>query len=174
VKLLPLLLLLGSCGRPEPSPDARYTNARRLLREGDLKVALLQAEAGLKVEPSWRFRLIKAEILLSSGKAVEAVEVLDSASPPENAELSARLAMCRGWARLKLADYPAAGLQLNQALEKARALGLPLLEGEVEVRRGALLVQLGRMASADDILRNALRIASAQGAAYLEAAATVA
>ena len=93
------IVLTGcSANRRPPSPDDLYHNAETLLRQGRLKQALAAADSGLRVEPSWRFRLLKVEALLSSGQAREAAQALDSAALPDSPELRARWLMHRGHA----------------------------------------------------------------------------
>jgi CHAT domain-containing protein/tetratricopeptide (TPR) repeat protein len=116
--------------------------------------------------------LLKAEILLNHGEPQQAEEALAYEPSPETAELRIQLWMNQGWARFRLGDYGHAEELLHRAREAARPLSNPLLATEVELRWGPLLTKLGRAAEADVCLRDAARIAVAQGDAYLEAAAT--
>src|SRR5580704_8583783 len=95
---LVLALLVGCGWRSAGSPDAVYRDAHRLLRRGELKAALAQVETGLRQEPSWRFRLLKTEILLTSGDAVGASRYLASVTTPPDAETHARWRMDQGQA----------------------------------------------------------------------------
>jgi CHAT domain-containing protein len=153
-----LLLLLAGCARQ--SSESRYQKAKMLLDQGELKPALVEADAGFRGEKSWRFRLLKAEILLANGDAPTAVEVLNAADP-ETDDLRARLAMHRGQARYLLSDYPAAESDLNQARDLARNLNEPVLDAQIELRRGALLVRQEKTSQAEESFRSVLRTAAA-------------
>src|ERR1700676_1657371 len=90
-----VLMILAGCGT---SPDARYQNGRLLLKQGKFTEALREAEAGMQAEPSWRFRILKADVLLARGEAKAAKEMLASAELPSDPESLARLRMDQGWA----------------------------------------------------------------------------
>jgi CHAT domain-containing protein len=149
-----------------------YDQARRLLREGNPKEALARADAGLSLEQSWRFRLLKAEILLNSGDTSVATEVLASTAPIETPALQARLTMDRGWIQYRVSDYSGADRLLALALQQARSLKEPLLEAEVEIRRGALLGRMQQPKEAESSLRRAFSLASDGNDLYLQAVVT--
>jgi CHAT domain-containing protein/Tfp pilus assembly protein PilF len=153
-----LLVVLSGCARQ--SVDSIYQEAKSSLDRGELKSALAEADKGLRREPSWRFRLLKAEILLSNGDAPTAIEVLRAADPPESADLRARLAMHRGQAKYLLSDYAGSEIDLDQAREIAKPLHQPLLDAQIELRRGALLVRRGRTQSAEESFRGVLKTAT--------------
>jgi CHAT domain-containing protein/Tfp pilus assembly protein PilF len=165
-RLACILLLLSGCARQ--SPDSIYRKSKTLLDRGEWKPALAAADEGFRREPSWRFRLLKAEILLSNGDAPAALEVLRAADPPESDELSARLAMHRGQAKYLLSDYAGSELDLNRAREISNRLHQPLLDAEIELRRGALLVRRGRTQSAEESFRSVLQTAAAHDDFHLQ------
>lgn len=166
------IVLTGcSANRRPPSPDDLYHNAETLLRQGRLKQALAAADSGLRVEPSWRFRLLKVEALLSSGQAREAAQALDSAALPDSPELRARWLMHRGHALDLLADYAGAQAALDQAQAMAKPLNLPLLDAGIELRRGVLDVRRNQIAAAESGFREVMAIAAAHGDLYLQASA---
>ncbi len=144
-RLACLVLLLSGCARQ--SPDSIYEKSKSLLDRGEWKPALADAEAGFRREPSWRFRLLKAEILLSNGQAPAAMETLQGAEPPDSEELRVRLAMHRGQAKYLMSDYAGAEADLTEARNAAHKLNLPILDAQIELRRGALLVRQGRTSS---------------------------
>src|SRR5258708_2249875 len=88
-------LILAGCGT---SPEVHYDTARLLLKQGKLSEAMREAEAGWRAEPSWRFRILKADVLLQRGEAKAAKELLTSSEPPSDPESRARLKMDEGWA----------------------------------------------------------------------------
>ena len=163
--------ILGNCRRSE-SPDAIQQRARFLLRQGNLKEALVAADAGFRREPSWRFRLLKAEILISSGKAPEAMEILRGGELPATPDLQARLMMHRGMAKILQSDYAGAGDDLDRARQLAQPLHDALLDAEIDLRLGGLQIRKSDLPSADASLRRTLSTATSVGDPYLEAAAT--
>ncbi|HLW76786.1 MAG TPA: CHAT domain-containing protein [Bryobacteraceae bacterium] len=165
--LLPLLLV--GCARQ--TPDSLYRSSQTLLKQGKLAGAVAAADAGLHLDPSWRFRLLKAEALLSMGEGKKAMDTLHSAPPPSAPEDRARVAMHEGYANFVLANYPAAAASLDQAREIARPLNLPLLDAQIALRRGALEVQLGHVDLAESMFRGALATAVAQDDLSLQATA---
>ncbi len=164
------LILLGGCAwRSAGSPEAVYQDAHRLLRHGELKAALAQTETGLRKEPSWRLRLLKAEILLTSGQAVDASRYLASMTAPSDAGTRARWRMYQGQANYLQSDFLGAESAINDAASLARTLNLPLLDAEVELRRATLTLRRGEPDQADPMFRHVLDIATAQGDSYVAA-----
>lgn len=149
------LFLWGCAPHPSSSPESLYHDAKKLLKEGKLKDALATADLGFRSEPSWRFRLLKAEVLLSINPE-EALKVLETGEPPDAPEVRARVQLYRGWAKFRLAEYPEAEAALNRAREIAAPLPLPELKAEIELRRGSLLAQQGRNDAADESFRNVI------------------
>jgi CHAT domain-containing protein len=164
-----LLLFLTGCG-PQSS-DSIYQQSKSSLDRGELKAALASADAGLRREPSWRFRLLKAEILLANGDAPGAVEALRAPNPPDSEELRARLAMYQGQAKYLLSDYAGAEAELNRAMEIAKGLKQPLLDSQIELRRGVLMFRSGHAAESEELFRKVFRDSTALGDLYLQAAA---
>src|ERR1700761_2226147 len=164
-----VLLLLCSCTRF--TPEAHYRRAETLLKQSKLDEALTEANAGLKAEPSWRFRLLEAEILLAKHNAKEAIRVLDAQSEPPDAEARARLHMHQGYAKTLTAEYSKAEKSFDDAAAIAKSLNLPLLDAAIELRRGGLKIRQGEADKAETLLRDALRTATANGDLYIQAGA---
>jgi tetratricopeptide (TPR) repeat protein len=165
-----LFLVLCGCARqPQASPDTLYRTAETLLKQGNLEGALANADAGLRAEPSWRFRLLKADILLSI-KPREALAVLNSSEPPQSEELRAQQLMHQGRAKLKLSDLDGAEQAFQAAHDLAERLGMRLLDARIELFRGTLLAQRGKD-GAEESFRIAVREATDQGDRDLEAKA---
>jgi CHAT domain-containing protein/Tfp pilus assembly protein PilF len=133
-----------------------------------LKAALADVDAGFRREPSWRFRLLKAEILLASSKAKAALDLLESSAPPASAEQRARLRMHQAWAKFLLGDFPGAETAMAEAQALAEQVDAPRLHVEIELRRGPLLLRLGKNAEAEESFRAALSGAAALGDLYLQ------
>jgi CHAT domain-containing protein len=166
--LLSLLLALAAsdCAR-KPSPDALYQRAQSLLYEGKLKTALDTVETGLKAEPSWRFRFLRAEILLPLGPR-RVLQTLDEAGPPASPEVQARYKLYRGRAETALSDYRHAQADLDEARDLASPLNLPLLTAEIELYRGTLLAQQGSSITAEANFRAVLREAMNHNDPFLQ------
>ena len=78
------LLVLAACRSSVPSLDAEFLEARSLLPGEQYDLALPKAEAGLsRAERSgnpaeiWRFRLLKADILIGKRLAAKTLALLD-------------------------------------------------------------------------------------------------
>jgi CHAT domain-containing protein/Tfp pilus assembly protein PilF len=168
-RIVLLALCLSGCARQ--TPDALYRTADTLLKKGQLPEALAAANAGLRVESSWRFRLLKADVLDSMNEGGKAMETLGSAPPPAAPEMRALFAMQEGYAQFLLSDYPAAEKALDQAREIARPLAAPLLDAQIALRRGPLEERLGHPAIAEELFRGVLATAVAQDDLYLQARA---
>src|SRR5579859_3329944 len=92
-----LLLIAWGCGHP-PSPDDLYRRAETLRYRGFTKQAVEVADRGWRQWTSkpgdewhWKFRLLKAELLLNQRTTSQALELLDGAgAAPPSDELKAR------------------------------------------------------------------------------------
>ena len=166
-------LILTGCSaiHKSPTPDQLYRNAETLLRQGHFAEALAETETGLRLESSWRFRLLKVEALLSIGQAKEAMRELESGDSPVTGELRARWLTFRGRAFDRLGDYSGAEAEFEQAAALAKPLHLPLLDAEIELSRGGLDVRRNNNASAESRYRAAMAIAIAQNDSDLQAKA---
>ncbi len=153
------ILWSGSCSTK--SPEAAFQSAKALLLEGKLDQALKVADSGYRAEPSWRFRLLRAEILLQIDPR-KAADAIDAEGTPPTPVLRARMEMDRGWAAELLSRYPAAEESLNLARDLAAPLNQPLLQAEIEIDLGTVLAQEGKLDAADQSLRAALQEATEQ------------
>src|SRR5579862_2887202 len=107
-----LVLMTSACARRPASvsnPDSVFRLATTLRQRGDLPQALALAERGLaqfeKRDNSqwfWKFRLLKAEVLLTQGKAADGSELLQEplSALPDSPELKSRYLLDQG-----LAEY---------------------------------------------------------------------
>src|SRR5664279_5802733 len=88
--LLAVVLLLCGCGmRPAERLDALFDAASDDLHAGELAKAQLAAEHGISAAASrrdlvyqWKFRLLRCDILLYSGRAEEVLNQLRDDMPP--------------------------------------------------------------------------------------------
>ena len=160
------MLLLGGCARrPSFDPDTVFSQATLLHQRGDLQQALKLADRGLAQFSSrtdsnwyWKFRLLRAEVLMSSSRTPEASSLLQASAPalPRDPELQARLLLDQGWAESNLSHFREAKQLFDQSLQLAESHRLPSLETGIRLRRGAASVRLGDMSAAEADFRSAL------------------
>lgn len=158
------LLILTACGTP---PEAHYAKGRLLLKQGKPAEAMLEAEAGMKAEPSWRFRILKADVLLARGEAKAAKELLAFPQPPADPESRARQRMDEAWAEYMGSNLTGAEALLQQASQIATPAGLPLIAATIENRMGLVAVRQRRMDAAEQAFRHVIEVAGAQQDPYL-------
>ena len=182
VAVLALVLLCGCSQTRTEHLDTLFETTRGELRAGELAKAQLAAEHGISVADSrhdpffhWKFRLLRAEILLNSRRAEEVVAQLDEPVPPGSqfAPLAARKLMLEGQAASILghADRSAALLvEAHRAAEAAKADEVLL---DIENIQGARALRSERYDDAERFLRSALQRARALQAPYPEASVLV-
>jgi CHAT domain-containing protein/Tfp pilus assembly protein PilF len=152
-------LILAACGTP---PEVRYQNGRRLLKEGKLDQAMSEAEAGMRADPSWRFRILKADVLLRRYDAKAADALLSGGTPPSDPELLARLRMDQGVAENLQSNYSKAEELLQQALRIVSPLNLPSLQSAIEMSLGNVQVKQGRLELGERTLRHVIEVTGAE------------
>jgi CHAT domain-containing protein len=177
------LLILGACGpgsRPPAQPrslDEEFRAANDLLRKESYAASLTIAEAALKRAETggdpvtkWRFRLLKAQILVGR-RDKDALPYLDSLGMPPPAvawdEQRARLLLLRTQALYLLGRWDDVQRLLPQAAAAAEEAHSALLSAEVELRRGALLVARSQFSAARSAFQNTLKEAERQHDDYL-------
>jgi CHAT domain-containing protein len=168
VFLLIVLLTLAGCGT---SPEAHYLKGRLLLKQGKKDEAMREAEAGMRSEPSWRFRILEADILLARPDPNAAKKLLAFPQPPSDPESLARLRMDQALLESMASKYASAETLLDQAGQIAKPLGLPLLDALIANRMGLVQLSLGRAANGEQCFRHAIDLASTWHDPYIEAAA---
>ncbi len=168
-RLAVVFLFLAGCGT---SPDACYQNGRLLLKQGKLDEAMREAETGLRAESSWRFRILKADILLARSDGKGAKALLASPELPTDPESRARLRMAQALTESIDSNYSRAEALLKEASQVVKPLGLPLLEAAIENRMGLVQVRQGRMDEAEQAFRHVIEVTAARHDPYLQAAST--
>jgi CHAT domain-containing protein/Tfp pilus assembly protein PilF len=171
-----LVLLAVACGRRAAlDPASIFRQATHLRERGDLPQALALADRGFgsfqnSPEWHWRFRLLKAEVLLTQGNP-EALKLLREPLPrlPDSADLQSRLLLDQGLAEFSVSHYPESKRLFDQSLALAASHQLQPLMAEIEFRRGAARARLGDVAGSELDLLDALRLARALRDTYLEA-----
>ena len=181
VPLWLVALILAGCRSNAGSLDLEYRNARDLLRSEQYVAALSKIEDGLQraerdpdLHVRWRFRLLKAEVLLAKRQAPLALEVLNGDPPdgPDWTEYKGRTFLLRGFAAYLMAKYPLAQDLFVSATRLARQTGSISLSAEVELRQALLLVSQTQFDDAASVLRRVIGVASELHDTYLEATAT--
>jgi CHAT domain-containing protein len=172
------LVLLCGCSRTVAPPfSALFEKARGEFRAGDLTKAQLSAEQGLAAAGTrgdaffqWKFRLLRAEILLNTKRTDLAVAELGEAMPAgsEFAPLAARKLMLQGQAAI--VDHPDRSAALladaRRAAEAAQATDVLL---DIENLQGVRALRGKRLDEAEVFLRSALNRARALEAPDTEA-----
>ena len=177
------IVLLCGCGiRPAERLDGLFDSASDDLRAGELAQALLAADRGIVAAArrqdltyEWKFRLLRSDILLNSGRAEEVVNQLrgDAPSMPEFAALAARKMTleARAISMLGRVDEGEARLVLaHRAAEAAKAEDVLL---EIETFQGIRLMRRQHYEDAEAVLLAALARARALHSAYSEAGVLV-
>jgi CHAT domain-containing protein len=171
-----LVLALAGCGRTSrPSAETLYQEAYNLLRSEHYQEASKKTEAGLQRAPPgsawyWKFRLLKAEILLANRQIPEALAALQfqlPAGPQWTAEL-ARYRLRQGDAASFQGNYPEAESRLAEAQKLAASVNAAGLLAEIELRQGAVAVVRERPAEAESELQEVRAYADRQGDVYLQ------
>lgn len=171
------LSIAGCRQKATSNPETLYQDASLKLKRGDLSGALAGVEsvASKKFpensEWSWRFEVLKAEILMRQGKQQEALALLQK-DPPAALQASDSAVwrkMTQGAAYSFQGSYDDSERFLSDAESLART-SHPELLGEVTLRKGTLAFLRGDLPAAQREYRTALEIARRQNDAYLEVA----
>ena len=123
-------------------------------------------------EWAWRFRVLKAQILVSRGSNEEALALLNDDLPVTlaNTDVAVRRKMVQGLACDYSQQYANAEKYFADAQQLASAYA-PELLGDVATSRGGLEVHEEKYEEAESDFRRGLAIARAQKLPFLEAAA---
>jgi CHAT domain-containing protein len=157
-----------------------YQHAQLLNRQDDLTQALVVSSQGLKrawaehdTDYYWRFRLLKAEVLLVRQDLPAASKLIEGTIPPslDTGDLHARQWMDRGRLELSTGEAEKSLLAFERAEPLARKAGNQSLVAEIELRRGSSLLRLGKASAAEAAFRAGLKLARRQDDAFLEASA---
>jgi CHAT domain-containing protein len=145
----------------------RHKGAEEALK--DIDGALPQSADG-SVEWTWRFKVLKAQILLYSSNFQEALALLGEPLPASLAgtDIPVRKAMMEGIAHRQSQQFPESHKNLNEAEQLAR-VSHPELLGEVLNARGALEADEREFREGQVILEQALSLARQERDRDLEA-----
>ena len=120
----------------------------------------------------WRFRLLKADILLRRGFSEDVLTLLAPQLPQSisDGDLAAKRYTLQGLAYTRLGRLPEADAVLSQA-ERLCQLPNSTMSGEVATARGVLEMHRGSLQEAGDSFRKSLGFARQQHDGFLQAAA---
>jgi CHAT domain-containing protein len=168
--LLPIIVVCQCARRPSSAGDL-YREADALRRRGVVLEAIAVADRGWqdwKSQPGtewhWKFRLLKAELLLNQGSVAEARVLIEAGGgTPPSGELNARYLADLGQARQDLA-------LVGRAFELASRQGYSSLIPTIQLKRANLD---GYSSRSEAFIRDALAVAQDQADPYLETAALI-
>ena len=143
-----------------------YDAINSKVNDGNLSGALQDVNSAFdkygpnNVEWNWRFRVLKAQILISQAKPKEALVLLSNEFPNviSGKDVFARKLLFEGIAYRTLQDFDSSQKKLDEAEHIAES-AYPLLLSQILNARGALEVDLNQLAKAEATFRKALLLA---------------
>jgi len=159
-------------------PRTLYENAWLELRRGDLQLALRDADRGLvhysdpSAEWHWRFKILKAEILVWQHRNEESLAL--NAQELPSSLIHSDLAVWRRLSQTAASTYIQKLTDAEHFLDEADALARAYhseLRGQVALRRGTVFFWKGSAAEAQAAYRQAMEFARQEKDPFLEAAA---
>ena len=169
-----------ACRSSGPSLDAEYRAAQNLLVTerydqalARTNQALIQAERSPQASDRWRFRLLKADIMIGQRQSAQTLAILDgygdTPSGPDWTEVRAHILLLRGRALYGLNRFGESRDALARAAEAAKQIRSEPLAAEALLRQGFLLILEAKFAEARDTLRRVAETAKQLHDPYLEA-----
>jgi CHAT domain-containing protein/Tfp pilus assembly protein PilF len=170
------MMIAGCRHDPELPLSKLYADAYSQLQSGDLEAALQLADRGSRQSQStdsiwnYKFRVLKAEVLVGQGKASDSLNALEPDPPPQLAtgEFSVRRRIAQSRAFCRLRQFPEAELRIADAENMATA-GSPDSLGDVALNRGACLHVRNQEKQAQIYFVEALNFARQHKQPFLEA-----
>ncbi|HEY6769314.1 MAG TPA: tetratricopeptide repeat protein [Candidatus Sulfotelmatobacter sp.] len=150
--------------------------ASGMLQRGEVDEARRIAEEGIEgvggendTTGMWRLRFIRARALESHGQVAEALQYLESVSPPDaqDTESRAALKMYRGSYTGYLGRYEVSHRLFEEAETIARRAGLLELLGDIHLSRAFIYFRQKDYVSSDADFRAALELSENVGGWYL-------
>ncbi len=126
-------------------PQLVYDRIFNKIVHGDLQSASTETDQAFQLyharspEWGWRFKILKAQVLVTQSRDQEALDVLRGDLPPSlaSSEVAVRKALFEGWAYRIKQDFPNSEKRLAQAEQLANS-SQPALLSEVLNARGSL------------------------------------
>jgi CHAT domain-containing protein len=167
--------VLGCKRTAAPNPRSVYQSVRSKLNHGDVAGARTEVDTfqvrDLALSPSWswRFKDLKAEILVRQDLNRDALTLLEQAPPPDLASKDVVVwrKMLQGEASYNLNRFGDAQKFLSEA-ETLASANSPELLGEVKLREGTLASLRNDLGTAETEYKAALRLARDQHDSFLE------
>jgi CHAT domain-containing protein len=176
-------ILLAGCSKQAPERlDRLYQTAESDVRAGEMYRAQTETDRGLALaverrDPlfQWRFRLLRAEILLFSRRAEPVLADLSEPIPdaPQFSPLAVRKLMFEARAVAQISGVPDGLPLLERAHRAGEAAQAAEVLAEIESLQGSWLATRDRYEESERILRSAVERARSVHSAYLEAAAVL-
>jgi tetratricopeptide (TPR) repeat protein len=166
------------CGRKSAPPETLYRSVRLTLLRGDYPTALQEADEEFRrykksdLTWAWRYRILKAEVFVYSGRSLEALALLheDLPSSLSSDEAAVRGRLTQGLASAFLQEYDHAHMYMEDAERIAGGVH-PELLAEVARDEGTLAFLQGNYDLANSLSQRALRMAHEQNQPEVEATA---
>jgi tetratricopeptide (TPR) repeat protein len=181
MRLVPALAIvsLAACRSRVPSLDDEFGSARALLQHEQYSLALPVAERALaRAErdgnslDKWRFRLLKADIMIGQRQSAKTLSLLNSygepPAEPKLVEARAHYLLLRGRALYGLNRFRESDDFLTRASVAAKQSGSESLSAEILLRQGFLLVLQSKFAEGRAALQKVAGTAHRLRDAYQE------
>jgi CHAT domain-containing protein/Tfp pilus assembly protein PilF len=183
LRFAPLVLALSTiaCAHRERAALPRvYQKAQLLYQQDESQRALALADQGSKRALRdkdqgyyWKFRLLKAEVLLAEGDEAPAVALIEGTIPALSGqhELLAEQWLDRGVAEFSTSQFRKSLASYQHALDLAGRAGSQSLVTQIELSQGFAFGRAGEVERAEADFRDALNRSRQEQDAYLEARA---
>jgi CHAT domain-containing protein len=179
-----LLIVLVGCNvsdsrSPQSAWNDLYASGRTLLERGDHLVAAQEkAEQGIRESQghdpvwNWKFRILKAEVLIWRGNAAGVLPLLSDGPPTplSKGEFAVRAKLTQGLAYTSLRKNAEANRSFGEA-EKLASETAPFMLGQVALARGILSDNEESYAKAEEQDLTALKLARQEGNHFIETSA---
>lgn len=171
VSLFILAIVIWPAGcKKAVTPSEVYDQIVRVVRHGDLNASLADVDKALKenvggtIEWSWRFRVLKAQILVSRSAYTEALALLREELPVSlaSSDVAVRKKLMQGIAYRYGQEFKQSERDLHDALVLARS-AQPQLACEVVRAIGELQVDEKKFVDAERSFREAMELAQKEG-----------
>jgi CHAT domain-containing protein len=177
ITLSAALFLFGGCRR-QTSPEATRDEIVRKIQQGDLNEALVDVNSAYKTfgrsneEWAWRFRILKAHILISQSSPQEALSLLADELPPKlrSTDILVRKTVAEANAYRYARDFEKSRKKLIEAEEIANS-SQPRMLAEVLNSKGSLEFSEQNYIEAELTFQRALQEARKQKIPQQEASA---
>jgi CHAT domain-containing protein len=177
------LVALSACQSGLPSLGDEYYSAQGLLVREQYNLALpiveralVRAERAGDQRESWRFRLLKADIVIGQRQSAKTLALLDSYGDPPGgpqwAEIRSHGLLLRGRALYGLNRFHESEEFLATAADAAKQAGSESLTAEILLRQGFVRVLQSRFAEGRAAFQSVAETARRLHDGYQEAAAT--